>query len=63
MKKVFSLALVAGMFAFSSCETKTESTTIESTDATSETMLEGDTVGTSTTTIESTTIDTTAVVQ
>lgn len=63
MKKVFSLALVAGMFAFASCETKTESTTIESTDATSETTLEGDTLGTTTTTIESVTTDTTGVVQ
>lgn len=48
MKKVFSLALVAGMFAFASCETKpaeteTEVTTEAETVETAEpTTLEGD---------------------
>jgi uncharacterized lipoprotein YajG len=56
MKKVFSLALVAGMFVFASCESKTETTetttteTVEATDAA---------VTTDTTAI--TTTDTTAI--
>jgi len=63
MKKVFSLALVAGMFAFTSCETKTaettETETVETVETTEPTMLEGDTTSTMTTEMS----DSTTVVQ
>ncbi|MBA9075651.1 MULTISPECIES: hypothetical protein [Rufibacter] len=48
MKKVFSLALVAGMFAFASCESKPA----ETTEATTETEVS----------TEATEVDTTAAV-
>lgn len=66
MKKVFSLALVAGMFVFASCETKTaettETETVETVETTEPTTLEGDSAA-ATTTTEVTTDSTAAPVQ